>query len=182
MAADHWSYAAAASFYLIEGESAYVQPTITADRGRLHLEARFNYEDRNTGSAWMGYNLTVGEELVLEITPMLGVVLGDTMGIAPGYKGTLSGWGVDLYSEAEYVIDADDSDDSFLYTWTELTVTPADGWRAGLVIQRTKAYETDFEIQRGLLVGYSFERLDVTAHVFNPDDSPTWVLAIGGGF
>jgi hypothetical protein len=177
-----WSYAASASFYLIEGESDYAQPTITADRGRLHLEARFNYEDLGTGSAWLGCNLAVGEKLVLEITPMLGVVFGDTRGIAPGYKGTLSGWGVDLYSEVEYVIDADDSGDSFLYTWTELTVAPADGWRAGLVIQRTKAYETEFEIQRGLLAGYSFERLETTAYAFNPDDSPTWVLAIGGRF
>jgi hypothetical protein len=177
-----WSYAASASFYLIEGESDYAQPTITADRGRLHLEARFNYEDLDTGSAWVGYNLTVGEKLVLEVTPMLGVVFGETTGIAPGYKGTLSGWGLDLYSEVEYVIDADDSDDSFLYTWTELTVAPADGWRAGLVIQRTKAYETEFEIQRGLLVGYSFERLEMTAYAFNPDDSSTWVLAVGGSF
>ena len=29
-------------------EADYVQPTLTADRGALHLEGRYNYEARNT--------------------------------------------------------------------------------------------------------------------------------------
>ena len=37
---------------------------------------------------------------------MLGGVFGDTTGIAPGYKGSLSWWKLELYSEGEYVFDA----------------------------------------------------------------------------
>jgi hypothetical protein len=48
-------------------------------------------------------------------------------------------------------------------------------------LQRTKAYETEFDIQRGILLGVSFERLELTAYVLNPDDPPTMVLAIGAG-
>ncbi len=47
---------ASASAYAIEDDEDYVQPTIIADRDHLHFEARFNYEDRDTGSAWVGYN------------------------------------------------------------------------------------------------------------------------------
>ena len=173
---------ASAYLYFIEDEEDYLQPTVSADRGWLHLEARYNYEDRDTGSAWMGYNLTVGEELVLEVTPMLGVVFGNTTGVAPGFKASLSWWRLTLNNETEYVIDADDSEDSFLYTWAELTFAPADGWRAGLVVQRTKAYETELDIQRGLLLGASYKNFDVTAHVFNPDESPTVVIAVGASF
>lgn len=180
--AEPWAFNVAASAYIIEDDDDYVQPTIAADRGPLHLEARFNYEDRDTGSAWTGYNLSAGEELLLEFTPMLGIVFGNTTGVAPGFKGSLSWRGFTLYSETEYVFNADDSGDSYLYTWSELTVAPGENWRAGLVVQRTKVYETEFDIQRGILAGFSWERLDVTAHVFNPDDSPTVVIAVGTSF
>ena len=176
------SYAVSASFYFLEEDEDYLQPTVTFDRDRLHLEARYNYEDRDTASAWIGINLAAGDALSLEITPMLGVVAGGTEGIAPGFKGTLSWRGLALYGEVEYVFDADDSSDSFLYTWSELTIAPAERWRIGIVAQRTRAYETDFDIQRGLLLGASFGRLDLTAYVLNPDESPTVVLAAAAGF
>src|SRR5262245_12954585 len=81
-----WSLSAMIYGYIVPNDSDYAQPTVTADRGGLHLEARYNYEDRHTGSAWVGYNLAFGEELTLELTPMLGGVFGDTNGVAPGYK------------------------------------------------------------------------------------------------
>lgn len=173
---------ASATVYFLDGEQDILQPTVYADRGRLHLEARYNYEDRGAGSAWAGINLSAGDEVTLEFTPMLGIVFGDTSGIAPGYKASLGWRNVELYSEAEYVIDADDADDSFFYTWTELSVSPAESWRFGLVIQRTKAYESAFDIQRGLLAGLHRGRFDVTAYVLNPDESPAWVLAVGAAF
>lgn len=111
---------------------------------------------------------------------MVGAVFGDTNGVAPGYKSTLSWWKLELYSEGEYVIDTGDSSDSFFYTWSELTLSPADWFRFGLVVQRTKLYETEFDIQRGFLGGLSYKRMDITAYVFNPDESkPTVVLGVG---
>ena len=51
------------------------------------------------------------------------------------------------------------------------------------VTQRTRAYQADRVVQRGLLVGTSIRRLDVTAYVFNPDDSkPIFVLAFAASF
>ena len=72
-------------------EDIFVQPGFTADRDWLHLEARYNYEALDTGSAWVGYDFGGGEAVTWELTPMLGAVFGATDGIAPGYKGTL-GW------------------------------------------------------------------------------------------
>ena len=148
-----WSFYASAYTYILPDSRNYVQPTLAADRGWLHLEGRFNYEDLDTGSAWFGYNFSVGETITLELTPMVGAVFGNTAGIAPGYKGSL-GWGMlDLSSETEYVIDTGSSADSFLYTWSELGLTPVDWCRFGLVVQRSKAYKTEFDIQRGFFAG-----------------------------
>jgi len=178
-----WSFSASAYTYILPDSRDYLQPTIAADRGWLHLEARFNYEDLDTGSAWFGYNFSVGEQLTLELTPMVGAVFGNTAGIAPGYKGSLGWRRLELYSETEYVFDTEDSGESFLYTWSELTLAPAEWCRFGLVVQRTKVYETEFDIQRGLLVGLSYARVWITGYVFNPDASrPTVVVGVGVDF
>jgi hypothetical protein len=178
-----WSFSAFANTYLLPDERDYVQPAFTADRGRLHLEARYNYEGREAGSAWIGYNWSLGEKVAAEITPMLGGVFGDTTGIAPGYKLSLGWRKLELTSESEYVFDTGSSSDSFFYTWSELGWAPLEWFRFGLVVQRTKAYETDFDIQRGFLVGFAYKRASFTTYVFNPDASrPTVVLGVGVSF
>jgi hypothetical protein len=174
-----WSYSASAYTYFVADDRDYVQPTFTADRGWLHLEARYNYEALDTGSAWVGYNFSGGETVTWEFTPMIGAVFGATDGIAPGYKGLLGWKKLEFYSEGEYVFDAGESADSFFYNWSELTLAPVESFRFGLVTQRTRAYQADREIQRGLLAGFSYKKFGVTGYVFNPDDEePTFVLAV----
>ena len=181
--APEWAFDASVYTYFLPDEGNYAQPTIATDRGWLHLEARVNYEDLNTGSMWLGYNLSGGETLEWALTPMLGGVFGQTDGVAPGYKGSLSWRRLEFYSEGEYVVDAHDSADSFFYNWSELAVAPAEWFRAGLVTQRTRVYETDREIQRGLLVGITYKSLEATTYVFNPDDSePVVVLSVAFSF
>ena len=87
-----WSFSVSAYTYIVPDSREYVQPTFAADRGWLHLEARYNYEALDTGSAWVGYNFSGGEKLAWEFTPLLGGVFGDTTGVAPGYEATLSWW------------------------------------------------------------------------------------------
>src|SRR4051812_47624056 len=71
---NHWSSSISLYTYVVPEDHNYVQPTITADYGWLHLEARYNYESRDTGSAWLGYNFSGGDALAWEFTPMLGGV------------------------------------------------------------------------------------------------------------
>jgi hypothetical protein len=178
-----WSFSAAAYVYFVPDDSNYVQPTFTADRGWLHLEARYNYEDHETGSVWAGYNFTGGETVAWEFTPMFGGVFGNSSGVAPGYKGSLSWWKLEFASEGEYVFDAEDSSESFFYNWSELTVAPVEWWRIGLVTQRTRVYATERDIQRGLVVGFGHKSVDAALYVFNPDDSkPVVTFAVTVGF
>ena len=178
-----WTFDASVNTYFLPDEGNYAQPTIAADRGWLHLEARLNYEDLNTGSIWFGYNWSGGETVEWALTPMLGGVFGQTDGVAPGYNGSLSWRRIEFYSEGEYVFDAHDSANSFFYNWSELTFGPADWFRVGLVTERTRVYETERDIQRGLLVGVTYKNLDVTTYVFNPDDSkPVVMLSVAFSF
>src|SRR5262245_20146975 len=79
-----WDYALAVDGFIVPEDVSYVNPTFTADRDWLHLEARYNYESIRTGSLWAGYNFSAGKNLALNITPMIGGVFGRIAGIAPG--------------------------------------------------------------------------------------------------
>jgi hypothetical protein len=67
--------------------------------------------------------------------------------------------------------------------WSELSLWPTDWLRAGIVTQRTRVYQADREIQRGVLLGFAFEKVDATVYFFNPgaDDHFT-VVSIGVSF
>jgi len=178
-----WSFSLSATTYVVPDFQEYVQPTFTADRGWLHLETRYNYENLETGSVWLGYNFSGGEKLEWEFTPMLGGVFGDTTGIASGYKLSLSYWKLEFSSEGEFVFDTRDREGSFFYNWSELSVSPVDWFRFGVVGQRTRAYQSAVDIQRGLLVGFSHKKVDFTTYVFNLDHGkPTWVFAVSMTF
>jgi hypothetical protein len=181
--AKRWSISAAAAGYVIPHSTSYVSPTVMADRGWLHLEGRYNYENLQTGSLWMGYNFTVTDKPELKLTPMIGGVFGRKNAIAPGYLCTFNYKAIALFSQGEFVFDMHEKAGSFFYTWSELSYAPAGWFRAGIVAQRTKAYQTGLSVQRGFLVGISHNKLDFTTYVFNLGwTDPTVVIALGVRF
>ena len=178
-----WSLFLNVSGYIVPHDRSYASPTFAADRGRVHFGARYNYEDAETGSLWVGYNFSAGDKVALEVTPMIGGVFGNTTGVAPGYQASLVWRRVELSTEGEYVFDTKDSTGNFFYSWMELSYSPLEWCRVGLAAQRTKAYHTDLDIQRGLLIGFSHKRVDFTTYIFNAGwTDPTVVLSLGFRF
>jgi hypothetical protein len=180
---DNWDYAFSAATYLVRNDREYVNPTFTADRNWLHLEARYNYEALKTGSLWLGYNFSFGQKLTLEATPMLGGVFGDITGFAPGYTLSLGYGKLELFTQGEYFIDAGNSEANFFYTWTELSLTPVDWFRFGVVIDRTKAFGSELDIRRGPLIGVKYKKIDFSAYWLDPGSSSSaFIFAITVNF
>ncbi|HKT79487.1 MAG TPA: hypothetical protein VJP86_04665 [Vicinamibacterales bacterium] len=178
-----WSFQLAGASYLLPHDDDYVQPTVTADRGALHLESRYNYEDRHSLSAFLGWNTAVGRRVQLELTPMIGVVGGDTEGVIPALALSLAFRRVELYSENELVVDVNETDDSYFYSWSEFSVWPVEWLRAGVVGQRTKALQQSRDLQRGILAGVAFGAIETTAYFFNPGaDDHYVVFSVGLSF
>jgi len=181
---DGWSFTAYAYTYFQENDRDYIQPTFTADRGWLHLEARYNYEDYETASFWVGYNWSFGKDIAVTLTPMIGGAIGETKGFAPGFRLNAEWWKLTLYSEGEYFFDADSSDDDFFYNWSELSMDVTHGFRVGLVMQK----ETDEDVRRGFLAGFKWDQkglgeVDLTAYLFDLDqDEQMYVFAVGLSF
>ena len=158
-------------------------PIFIADKGNLHLEARYNYEDLKTFSGWVGYNFFGGDEFEYFITPMLGAAIGRTDGIAPGLEFTLGYAGFELYSESEYLFDFASSDYNFFYSWSDFTYSPLDWLWIGISGQRTRLYETEVEIDRGLILGGAYRNFEITGYFYNVfTDDAFFMLALGTEF
>jgi hypothetical protein len=176
-----WTYSATGMYYVPPDDSNFLLAIATADRGALHLEARYNYEALDTGSLFAGWTFSGGDTLTYELTPMLGAVFGDTQGIAPGLEASLAYGVVDFYIEAEYLYDFDNHEDSYTYAWSELGVTPLEWLRFGLVGQRTRVYRGDRDIQRGGFAQLMLGQATLGLYVFNPDDDTDRLAVVSLG-
>ena len=176
-AAASWSVRASVAGYFFPDDENYPQPTVAADHGALHLESRYNYEDRQSISGFVGWNFSVGKTVQLELTPMIGGVVGQTDGIIPAVELDLTWRRLEFYLEGEYVVDVGSRTNNFLYNWSEGSFWPTEWLRAGVVTQRTRAYQTPRDIQRGLLVGVTVSKIEGTVYYFNPGSEDTFVVA-----
>jgi len=161
-----WEFLAVANLYMLPDDT-YLNPVLSADKNHLHLEARYNYEDLDTGSVFAGYNFQTGDTLELNVTPILGGVLGNSNGIAPGFLFELNYKKLSFTSEGEYLFSTDEKESNFFYSWSELAYSPAEWIWFGIAGQRTRAYKTDLEIQRGLLLGFGKGSFGVTGYIMN---------------
>jgi hypothetical protein len=178
-----WAYNLTVDGYIIPNSQSYVNPVFMANRGWLYLEARYDYENLRTGSLWVGYNFSARKKLVLNLTPMIGGVFGRTTGIAPGCEASLTYKKVQLSISNEYVFDTTHESGSFYAASPELTYSPLTWLRVGLVAERTKAFHTSLDVQRGFLAGVSHKKWEFTTYIYNAGfTDPTVVLEAGVNF
>ena len=178
-----WEFSLSTSTYVPLHAQDYVNPTLTADRDWLHLEARYNYESLKTGSLWLGYNFSMGEKFVVVVTPMAGGVFGNLTGFAPGYTVSASYGPIEFFTQGEYFIDANTYAGNFFYTWSELSCSATKWLRLGIAIDRTKAPGGDLDVRRGPLIGFRYNKLDFTTYWLSPGaHASTLVFAVSCDF
>jgi hypothetical protein len=173
------------SAYWIEPpyQSGYASAILTADKGPLHLEAHWAYEDRDTLSLFAGKSFPVAGDISGTVTPRLGVAGGDSSGLIPAINLALGWKKLSFYTDFEYMIGLSSDTSDFLYSWTELQWAFTPRFSAGIVGQRTHTYAQDLEVDRGLMFSWALGRVRATGYFFNLDEShPYFTLAVGSGF
>jgi hypothetical protein len=180
-AGDVWELSGSLLYSDPPGSEDRLTPILYGDRGPLHLELRYNYEDLETAALFAGWTFDVQGEIEGGVTPMLGGVAGDTDGIAPGLEFDLGWRRLAWYTEAEYLFDFEDRDDDFFYAWSTLTYGITDWLSAGLVTERSKLVDTDYSVQRGLALEFTAERLDFSLYAFNLGSDDSYAV-VGLGF
>jgi len=178
-----WEFALTAYPTDVRGGDNYTSGIGVADRGPLHLEARYNYESVGARSAFVGWTFSGGETITWEITPLLGGAWGSLHAFVPAVEASVSWRQFDFYVEAEAVRDQREHDDSYFYAWSELGYRPAEWLRFGLVAQRTRAYGGERDIQRGPFAQLTWRRVTLGGFWFNPGSKDqVFIAALGIAF
>ncbi len=151
-----------------------------ADRGPLHLEARYNYESVGARSAFAGWTMSGGNEISWELTPMLGVAWGSTRALVPGLEASAASGRIDFYVEAEYVSDSNERSGSYLYAWSELGARPVEWLRIGIAGQRTRIYAGERDVQRGPFAQLTWGRVTIGSFLFNMGSGEQIVVGLIG--
>lgn len=162
-----WSISVSGFYYFIPDDQNTSTFIGSADYRKLHLEARYNYEDQKTVSVFAGRRFANAGKFQWAITPMLGIIMGNKDGIAPGLELEATYKKLEFYSETEYVIDFAGNENNFLYTWSELSYTPIEVLNVGVSFQRTLLYQADLEVQKGIMVKYFPGKLATGLYYFN---------------
>ena len=171
-----WSAAVTGYYYAMRDEPDFGVGVATLDRGGLHLEARYNYEARDSGSAFVGWKFEGGDTVSYALTPIIGGLFGAARGVVPGLEASIGWRTFDIYVEAEYVRDLDESSASYFYSWTELGWRPVEWLRVGLVGQRTHTIDTGRDLQRGIFGQLTFGKATLGVFAFNPDSGSRYVI------
>ena len=176
-----WEFALTAYPTVVrDTDDNYTSVIGTADRGSLHLEARYSYEAVHARSAFVGWTFSGGDRLTWEITPLIGGVWGPLDALVPGVELGLGYGRFDFYLEGEYV---DDGDEPYTYAWSELGFSPRDWLRLGIAAQRTNIFGGERDIQRGPFAQFSWDRFTVGGYWFNPgSDEQVVITSVGVSF
>jgi hypothetical protein len=172
-----WEFNAVAIANFLPGDF-FMLPMVMASKNHLHLEARYNYEDRKTVSLWGGYSFWGGENFTWNLIPMSGIVLGNTNGVAPGLKATLGYKRFQFYTEGEWLISFEDINNNFIYFWSDLTYSPLDWLTIGYSGQKTRVYRTQRDVQNGILVGFNYKKVILNTYFYNIGASDSFVLLV----
>jgi hypothetical protein len=172
-----WEFALTAYPTQVRGGDTTTSAIGAADRGALHLEARYGYEAKDARSVFAGWTFSGGEAIQWEVTPLLGTGWGPVRAFIPGVEASLA-WGrLDFYVEAELVRDRRSSADSYNYAWSEIGLRALQWLRVGVVGQHTRLYGGDRQLQRGPFAQATLGRATVGGYWFNPGAHDQVVVA-----
>jgi hypothetical protein len=176
LAAPQTSVSATGYWYAMRDQPDFGVGVAALNRGSLHLEARYNYEARDSGSLFVGWKFAGGDDLTFEVTPIIGGLFGAARGVVPGFEASVAYKEVDFYIEAEYVRDLDDASASYTYAWSELGWRPVPWLRVGLAGQRTRTIDSDRDFQRGVFGQVTVGKATLGVYAFNPDAGSRYAI------
>jgi hypothetical protein len=178
------SVAATGYYYAMRDEPDFAAGVATLDHASWHLEARYNYEARNAGSAFVGWKFRGGEAITFEVTPIVGALFGAARGVVPTRQRQASrGARSTPTSKRSTSTIATAPMRATTTAWSELAWKPVEWLRVGLVGQRTHTVDTGRDLQRGVFARPPSARPTLGAYAFNPDSGARYVIvSLGARF
>ena len=134
----------------------------------VYTELRYNYEDLNTVSGYIGKTLEINGNSNFSVSPMAGLVVGNYTGGSLAMNTDFEYKKIYFSSQAQYTINKDDETNNFFYNWSELAYYTLPWLYTGVTLQQTWLPETKMKTVPGILAGFKKNRWSVPVYLFNP--------------
>jgi hypothetical protein len=133
-----------------------------------YAEARYNYEDAQTFSLYLGRAFTGGNNLNYSFIPLLGGSVGRFNGISTGLNIDMEMNKFFFSSQSQYSRSTSQVGDYFVYNWSEVGYQSLKWLYAGLSVQHTFDRFTGNDLQPGIMLGFTFNRFSIPIYTFDP--------------
>jgi len=168
-------------------------------KNKWYAEARYNYEELETFSFYVGKAFTSKNTRPLDtlefkkptdkvsysVTPLLGGVAGKYKGVSGGINAVVEYRHVFFSTQSQYTIAYYESGD-FFFAWSELGYQPWNWLFVGVTTQHTYLYQSDrLIVEPGGVIGFTMGRWNFPLYVFNPTTNHYYFilgasLSVGG--
>lgn len=144
---------------------------------KMYIEARYNYEDRQTFSLYVGRSFKMGKDNVFEVIPMIGGSVGKFKGISPATTMILEAGWIRGFSQNQYSVNLAEKNQNFFFDWTALVVHTYKPIYLGVSLQNFALQNSKKQLYFGPMV--SVKKLPVIIEVFAYNlytNLPMWAL------
>ncbi|MBC7829035.1 MAG: hypothetical protein H7122_14895 [Chitinophagaceae bacterium] len=164
------SKASLEQYHIMGNNRTYVPMSIAhfQNNKKWYAEGRYNYEELETFSLYVGKTFSKKEKLSYVLTPLLGGAIGNFNGVSTGINMDLDYSNFFFSLQSQYSFSTDRRADNFFYNWSELAYQPLAWLYGGISVQHTRLYRTETRFEPGLLIGFSYRNLTLPVYTFAP--------------
>ena len=142
-------------------------PVVSIQNNRQwYAEARYNYEDINTFSLYLGKTFSNNNRLTYSVTPILGGSVGRFKGISAGLNIGLEYGNAFFSGQSQYSFTTSKESVDFFYSWSEIGYLAFEWLYAGISFQHTWS-SGEFLPETALMAGFSFNRFTIPLYAFD---------------
>ena len=158
------------NYHFISKYEAYVWMPVVHHLSKkgIYTEMRYNYEDLNTASVYIGKNFSKDSTISYSITPMLGIVFGKFSGGSLALNLELEHKKLFASMQTQYTISKDAAADNFFFAWAEAGYEPVKWFFTGISTQLTKMHTKKLTPEYGVLIGFNIKKISIPIYIFSP--------------
>ncbi len=164
-------------YYYYKGSPGTYAPIVSYEfNNNLYLEGRYNYEDINTGSLYIGKTFETSSALSVSFTPIAGAVFGFYKGASIGANLYVNYKRLNLSHQPQYTLSTAGKENNFLYSWSDLSLDLTDNIAVGVSAQHTKTTYEKSLLEKGVMLQFSFKNWSLPIYAYNPQSSDRYFL------
>lgn len=166
-----------------KGEDVLIIPQLYYYENDYYIEARFNYEEKNAFSLYLGRSFSGSGKTDYEIVPVVGLVIGESVSLSPGLISDIRFNRFSLSSETQFTIDLNGLNDYYFWDWTKFNFQVNKYFGAGGGMQFLYPNNEYPTIDFGPMLMFKFKSFSLETYSYSFwKENPTWVVAVEYSF